>query len=136
MKKSVAFLATAVLSLSMLFSGCGGGDKKAEGPKADNAAKELTVYTARSESLNNAVIKNFEKDTGIKVNVVVAGTGEVVKRVASEKANPLGDVLWAGSEAMLASKKELFMDSPELTLPHRFWQERDFVKTPLAEIMH
>ncbi len=32
-------------------------------------------------------------------------------------------------------KKELFMDSPELTLPHRFWRERDFVKTPLAEIM-
>ena len=110
MKKSVAFLATALLSLSMLFSGCGGGDKKAEGPKQDNAAKELTVYTARSESLNNAVIKNFEKDTGIKVNVVVAGTGEVVKRVASEKANPLGDILWAGSEAMLASKKELFME--------------------------
>ncbi|MBR2181878.1 MAG: extracellular solute-binding protein [Acidaminococcaceae bacterium] len=110
MKKSVAFLATALLSLSMLFSGCGGGDKKAEAPKADNAAKELTVYTARSESLNNAVIKNFEKDTGIKVNVVVAGTGEVVKRVASEKANPLGDILWAGSEAMLASKKELFQE--------------------------
>ena len=62
MKKTVAFLATALLSLSMLFSGCGGGgDKKAEAPKADNAAKELTVYTARSESLNNAVIKNFEK---------------------------------------------------------------------------
>ncbi len=33
-------------------------------------------------------------------------------------------------------KKELFMNSPELTLPHRFWQERDFVKVPLAEIMH
>ena len=33
-------------------------------------------------------------------------------------------------------KKELFMDSPDLTLPHRFWQERDFVKVPLAEIMH
>ena len=33
-------------------------------------------------------------------------------------------------------KKELFMDSPELTLPHRFWRERDFVKVPLAEIMH
>ena len=33
-------------------------------------------------------------------------------------------------------KNELFMDSPELTIPHRFWQERDFVKTPLAEIMH
>ena len=51
----------------------------------------------------------------VKVNVVVAGTGEVVKRVASEKENPLGDVLWAGSEAMLASKKDLFQEyvSPE-----------------------
>jgi iron(III) transport system substrate-binding protein len=87
--------------------------KKADAPKGGD--KELTVYTARSESLNNAVIQNFEKDTGIKVNVVVAGTGEVVKRVASEKANPLGDILWAGSEAMLASKKDLFQEyvSPE-----------------------
>lgn len=91
-------------------AGCGGGgDKKAAAPKAD-AAKVLTVYTARSESLNNAVIKNFEKDTGIKVNVVVAGTGEVVKRVKSEKDKPLGDVLWAGSEAMLAGNKDLFME--------------------------
>lgn len=32
------------------------------------------VYTARSEALNNAVIPEFEKDTGIKVEVVVAGT--------------------------------------------------------------
>ncbi len=31
---------------------------------------------------------------------------------------------------------ELFMDTPDLTLPHRFWQQRDFVKLPLAEIMH
>ena len=58
MKKSFALLATALLSMSLLFSGCGGGDKKAA-PKADNAAKELNFYTARSESLNNAVIKNF-----------------------------------------------------------------------------
>ncbi len=106
MKKALLLLASTLMALTMILGGCGGGDKKADAPK-DNA-KELTVYTARSESLNNAVIHNFEKDTGIKVNVVVAGTGEVVKRVASEKNNPLGDVLWAGSEAMLASQKDLF----------------------------
>lgn len=94
-----------MLSLAALLGGCGGDKKEAA---KDAGGKELTVYTARSESLNNAVIQNFEKDTGIKVNVVVAGTGEVVKRVASEKNNPLGDVLWAGSEAMLASKADLF----------------------------
>ena len=98
-----------MVSALLMVAGCGGGgEKKAEAPK--DGAKELTVYTARSESLNNAVIQNFEKDTGIKVNVVIAGTGEVIKRVKSEKDNPLGDVLWAGSEAMLAGSKDLFMD--------------------------
>ena len=31
--------------------------------------------------------------------------------------------------------KEVFMDTPELTLPHQLWTQRDFVKVPLAEIM-
>jgi len=30
---------------------------------------------------------------------------------------------------------ERTMDSPELTLPHPLWQQRDFVKLPLREIM-
>lgn len=68
----------------------------------------LTVYTARSESLNNLVIPAFEKETGIKVNVIVAGTGPLVKRVASEKDNPQGDILWAADQTMLDSQKELF----------------------------
>ena len=32
-------------------------------------------------------------------------------------------------------EKEVIMDTPELTLPHRLWSKRDFVKVPLAEIM-
>ena len=31
--------------------------------------------------------------------------------------------------------QELFVDTPELSLPHKLWQQRDFVKVPLAEIM-
>jgi 2-amino-4-hydroxy-6-hydroxymethyldihydropteridine diphosphokinase len=31
--------------------------------------------------------------------------------------------------------KEIYIDTPELTLPHQLWQERDFVKVPLAQIM-
>lgn len=103
------FCALLMAGAMVVMAGCGGGsgDKKAaEG----NNDKVLTVYTARSESLNNAVIQNFEKDTGIKVEVVVAGTGEVVKRVKSEKDKPMGDILWAGSEAMLAGSKDLFME--------------------------
>ncbi len=107
-KRVVVMLLAGTMLLAGGCGGSGGGDKKAaNAPKAEE--KELTVYSARSESLNNAVIKNFEKDTGIKVKVVIAGTGEVIKRVKSEKANPLGDILWAGSEAMLAGSKDLFM---------------------------
>ena len=62
----------------------------------------LVVYTARSEALNNAVIPEFEKDTGIKVEVVVAGTGELLKRAQSEKDNPLGDIFWVADQTMLS----------------------------------
>ncbi|GAA0725375.1 ABC transporter substrate-binding protein [Clostridium malenominatum] len=105
-----------ILSVSLITVGCSSSPKTAdknEGKVEDS--KTLTVYTARSESLNNAVIPNFEKETGIKINLVTAGTGELVKRVESEKNNPMGDILWAADETMLSSKKDLFMQyvSPE-----------------------
>ena len=34
-----------------------------------------------------------------------------------------------------AEGKEYTIDTPELTLPHPLWQEREFVRVPLAEIM-
>ena len=32
--------------------------------------------------------------------------------------------------------EEILMSGPVLTLPHPLWEQRDFVKLPLAEIMH
>lgn len=54
--KRIITLAIAAATLVSL-AGCGGGQKSASG--SDD--KVLTVYTARSESLNNLVIPNFEK---------------------------------------------------------------------------
>jgi len=73
------------------------------------------VYTARSESLNNAVIENFEADTGIHVEVVTGGTGEVLKRVQSEASNPQGDICWAADGPQLGVYQEYFENyvSPE-----------------------
>lgn len=105
-KKTLTILILVVIG-SVLF-GC---SDSSSGKDEDT----LTIYTARSESLNNAVIPKFEEDTGIKVEIVVAGTGELVTRVESEKNNPMGDILWAADETMLSSKKELFEQyiSPE-----------------------
>ncbi|MDU4961878.1 MAG: extracellular solute-binding protein [Sporomusaceae bacterium] len=111
---TMAILTVAVMLLTALLAGCGAGADK---PKQGAAGEEkvLVVYTARSESLNNLVIPNFEKDTGIKVQMIVAGTGALQKRVASEKNNPQGDILWAADQTMLESSKDLFMPyvSPE-----------------------
>lgn len=120
------------MAMSLTATGCLGstGDSNASaqpaqekaagnGAKGGSAAGTedpvLVVYTARSEALNNAVIPEFEKDTGIKVDVVVAGTGELLKRAQSEKDNPLGDIFWVADQTMLSSSRDLFMKyvSPE-----------------------
>lgn len=111
-KKTVSKALIIMLLLSTVLTGCSSNEGK--GPDSSQLPvggdNTLVVYTARSESLNNAVIPNFEKDTGIKVEMIVAGTGELLKRVESEKNNPMGDILWAADETMLASKKDLFME--------------------------
>lgn len=115
MKKRIALAVTLALTLGLL-SACGGGSSTSSGSAAGSDAagnasdgdNTLVVYTARSESLNNAVIENFEADTGIKVEVVTGGTGEVLKRVQSEAANPQGDICWAADQSMLRDYIDYF----------------------------
>lgn len=113
MKKFVKLTAFA-LAVCMTAGVCAGCGKPAgtaaSGSSAAAEDKTLTVYTPDSESLINAVVPNFEKDTGIKVNVITAGTGELEKRVQSEKDNPLGDVFWGADPTMLSPMKELFTE--------------------------
>ncbi len=39
-------------------------------------------------------------------------------------------------KSQISNHKSQMSSDTLLSLPHRFWQERDFVKVPLAEIMH
>ena len=126
MKKRKLILAAAAVSVVLTACSTSENGGQAESRKGNEEAVQteteagtdtgsageepvLVVYTARSEALNNAVIPEFEKDTGIKVEVVVAGTGELLKRAESEKDNPMGDIFWVADETMLSSSIELFM---------------------------
>lgn len=128
-KRWVKLAGVAVLAMAIAGCGGAGGEKKAA---ADSDSNTLVVYTARSEQLNNLVIDNFQKDTGIKVEVVVAGTGPLLKRVESEKGNPGGDIFWAADETMLSSKKDLFEQyvSPENTNMLPAFQNKSGYFTP------
>jgi iron(III) transport system substrate-binding protein len=67
-------------------------------------ASTVVVYTAAPQSFADVLTTQFTKDTGIKVELVVAGSSDVVRRVRAEAGNPRGDVIWSiGAETLEAN---------------------------------
>jgi iron(III) transport system substrate-binding protein len=81
------------------------------GPAAGQGKPEdqVVVYSAADADMVNAMVAAFQlKYPAIKASTVVAGTGEIIKRVESEAARPLGDVVWSVGPDSLAAKRNLF----------------------------
>ena len=71
--------------------------------------EELIIYCSHPLDLMNTILDDFKlKNPEIKVDVVTAGTGELLKRIEAERENPLGDVLWGGTLNSVKSKSDLF----------------------------
>jgi iron(III) transport system substrate-binding protein len=72
------------------------------------ASNQVVVYTAHEESIINALVPMFEKETGLKVNYVKLGSGDVIKRAKAEANNPQADVIWSiGGEQLEAENQIL-----------------------------
>jgi len=72
----------------MVFSGCG-----------QKTGNEVVVYVSEDQVFSEPVLRDFEKDTGIKVKAVydteeTKSTG-AMNRLIAEKNNPQADVYWA-----------------------------------------
>ncbi|MCX5533333.1 2-aminoethylphosphonate ABC transporter substrate-binding protein [Streptomyces sp. NBC_00006] len=84
--------ATGCLALAATLTGCGGSS-------AASDDKVVTVYSAdglkgeNGDGWYDKVFKDFTKKTGIKVNYVEGGSGEMVQRAVREKVNTQADVL-------------------------------------------
>lgn len=122
-KKCLALLLGAAMIVSL--AGCG---QQAEAPSAAEEVKsgtaeaaaeeapeevkqgggELVVYSPNSEGLMNATIPLFEEKYGVNVEVIQAGTGELVKRIQSEKNDPYADVLFGGSWSLMYDNEDLW----------------------------
>ena len=89
-----------IFSLMLFVSACGNGDEKDE--------NKLVIYSPNSEEIINTIIPMFEKETGIKVELISAGTGELIKRIETEKGNPNGDIMFGGSKAQALGYSDLF----------------------------
>ena len=91
---------TTLFTLSLCF-GC-----SSEKSESSNA---LVIYCPHPLDFINPLVDDFKaKNPGINVDVIAAGTGELLKRVESEKDNPLGDILWGGSLNTIRLKIDLF----------------------------
>ena len=72
------------------------------------ADTQVVLYSANDDTVNKLVVDGFKKETGITVNVISTGSGVLFRRIASEAANPQGDVVWGVSSALLKLNTKFF----------------------------
>ncbi|CDO03750.1 Iron uptake protein A1 precursor [Oceanobacillus picturae] len=102
--KKILFMMSVALLLSFI-SACSSGGSEAG---SDEDSNSLTVYSPHQNEIINPIIKEFQDRTGIKVDMVTGGTGELLNRVTAEEGNPGGDVFWGGGAESLEAYESSF----------------------------
>jgi iron(III) transport system substrate-binding protein len=76
-------------------------------------AAEITLYSGRGEALVEPLIRAFERDTGITVNVRYGGTSELAVLLQEEGAASPADLFWAQDAGALGATVDLFAELPK-----------------------
>ncbi|MCO6389735.1 extracellular solute-binding protein [Aliihoeflea aestuarii] len=76
------------------------------------SAQELTIYSGRGEALVAPIIAQFQRESGIDVNVRYAGTAELAALLQEEGEQSPADVFWAQDGGALGAIAPLFADLP------------------------
>jgi iron(III) transport system substrate-binding protein len=92
------------------------------------AAAQLNMYcSSPSTAWCQGMAIGFEKTAGVKVAVVQKATGEMLAQIKAERANPKGDIWWAGpADAYLQAAEDGLLEayaSPNLGQLHD-WARR------------
>lgn len=122
--KKIIALTLATATMMTVAVGCSSTEEPAtdgeategeatEGEEAEGEATaggDLILYSPHPLEFIEPLVNEFEAQSGVKVELVAAGTGELLKRIESEASNPLGDVLWGGSITSVSSYGDYFAD--------------------------
>jgi iron(III) transport system substrate-binding protein len=104
-----SFICAAALAVaSFALAGVAGAQDSISG-------STLVVYTPNEEGMLQSLVPVFEGKTGVTVQLITAGTGELYQRIHSEASNPQGDVMFGGGLAQANANLELWGEytSPE-----------------------
>ena len=93
-----------VVMLSMFLFSCSNDSNSEELTKTAT----LVVFSPHPLELIDPIISEFESDFDVQVNIVFAGTGELLSKIQDEVDEPTGDVMWGGSITTLESNTDLF----------------------------
>lgn len=112
-----------VLSLAALV-GCGTGRPNA-----------VTVYVSEDQIFSESILKDFKRETGIKVNAVFdteeAKSTGVMNRLLAEKNNPQADVYWANEPVRADVLRQQGISTPykpvsAAEIPDRFKDQQGY----------
>jgi iron(III) transport system substrate-binding protein len=88
---------------AVLAAGCA---RRGEGPAG---RADLTVYAAQGAEITTPLLDAYERrHPALRIDVIRAGTGEMLARVRAERENPIGDLLWGGALESYAANADLF----------------------------
>lgn len=104
MGKQVKIVLVGLLALSLIVGGCGSSGAPAQ--QQPQKQLKLTLYCGLMEDYMVKAVKEFEKDTGIKVDAVRMSSGEVLGRIQAEKNNPKASVWYGGPADAFIQAKE------------------------------
>ncbi|MBI2867337.1 MAG: iron ABC transporter substrate-binding protein [Chloroflexi bacterium] len=129
-------LAVAILALGL--AACGGGESPTPSPQPQptttpipvaptatatprptpQPSQTITIYSGRNQVLVGAIIEQFTKDTGIKVQVRYGDTAQLAAAILEEGRNSPADVYWAQDAGALGAiaKKGVLVKLPDSIL--------------------
>ena len=127
MKRILSVLLTMCMLLSLpVFAGA-------------EQVKSVSIYTCYVENEALEMFEQFTKDTGIKVNYVRLGAGEIVTRLEAEAQNPQASIFMGGSvDTHTSAMNKGLLDhyvSPELGVVDERWKDPNEVWTPVSMIV-
>lgn len=68
----------------------------------------LMLYVSHPTEMVDFYVDRFTDATGIEVDIVYGGTGELLARIGAEANRPQADIMWGGGSHTGASAPELF----------------------------
>tara|TARA_Y100001934_G_scaffold275686_1_gene370745 strand:+ start:387 stop:1448 length:1062 start_codon:yes stop_codon:yes gene_type:complete len=107
-----------------------GESKKQE--TSSSESKEITIYTHRHYDSDKTIFENFEKKTGIKVNVIKANADELLQKLENEgKQSPADLLLTIDAGRLVRAKQKNLLQSAkseiiEKSIPKNLRDEENF----------